>query len=205
MEHGMTAVSNQLSPDAKKAAEDGIAAMGRNNFAVAETNFLKLLKLSPDNINGLINLGLVEFRLGRSEEAQKYLQQATHLKPDAGLAWMMLGVIFMNQHDQEAATAALAQAVYLNPRSAEAHNYFAVTLARRGWYSGAEDEMEKVVELAPKFADAHFNLAVLYLQETPPAVELARRHYQKALELGARPDPDIAAKIAAAPVQSSLP
>jgi Tfp pilus assembly protein PilF len=159
--------------------------------------------LSPDNINGLINLGLVEFRLGRAEDARKYLQRAIRIKPDAGLAWTMLGVIFMNQHDHEAATAALAQAVYLNPKSAQAHNYFAVTLAERGWYSGAEDELQKVVELEPNFADAH--LALLYLQQSPPAVELARRHYQKALALGARPDPEVASKLAAAPVQTSVP
>jgi tetratricopeptide (TPR) repeat protein len=197
--------SPHLPPEAKKAAEDGIAAMGKNNFGAAETAFLKLLKFSPDNINGLINLGLVEFRLGRAEEAQKYLQRAIKIKPDAGLAWTMLGVIFMNQHDHEAATAALAQAVYLNPKSAQAHNYFAVTLAERGWYSGAEDELQKVIELEPNFADAHFNLALLYLQQSPPAVELARRHYQKALELGARPDPEVAAKLAAAPVPTSVP
>ena len=197
--------ATHLSSAAKKAAEDGIIAMGKDNFAAAETCFLTLLKLSPDNINGLINLGLVEFRLGRAEDAQKHLQRAIHLKPDAALAWMTLGVIFMNQHDHEAATAALAQAVYLNPKSPQAHNYFAVTLAERGWYSGAEDELEKVIELAPDFADAHFNLALLYLQQSPPAVELARRHYQKALALGSRPDPDIAAKLSAAPLQTTIP
>jgi tetratricopeptide (TPR) repeat protein len=194
-----------LSPEAKKAAEAGIVAMGKDNFAAAETAFLKLLKLSPDNISGLINLGLTEFRLGRAEEAQKYLQRAVRLKPDAALAWTMLGVIAMNQHDQEAATAALAQAVYLNPKSPQAHNYFAVNLAQRGWYSGAEDELQKVIQLAPDFADAHFNLALLYLQQTPPAVELARRHYQKALDLGAPPDPVVAAKLAAAPLPTTIP
>jgi Tfp pilus assembly protein PilF len=78
-------------------------------------------------------------------------------------------------------------------------------LARRGWYSGAEDELQKVIQLQPNFADAHYNLALLYLQQTPPAVELARRHYQMALELGATPDADVAAKLAAAPVQTTLP
>jgi Tfp pilus assembly protein PilF len=51
--------------------------------------------------------------------------------------------------------------------------------------------MRKAIELDPEYAEAHFNLAVFYLQRSPPAVELARRHYERALELGAAPDPDV--------------
>jgi tetratricopeptide (TPR) repeat protein len=130
----------KLSPAAKEAAEAGLKAMGKNNFAEAETDFLKLLQLSPENVSALVNLGLVEFRLGRAEQAQGYLQRALRLKPDAALAWMTLGVIENNEGDLEAATAALAQAVYLNPKSPQSHNYFAVTLSKRGWYDAAEDE-----------------------------------------------------------------
>ena len=204
LEHGSSAIT-PLSAEAKSAAAAGIAALGKNKFAAAEAAFEKLLKLSPDNVSGLIDLGLVEYRLGRAEQSQKYLKRAIRLKPEAALAWMMLGVIHMNDHEDEAATAALAQAVYLNPKSPEAHNYFAVTLAQRGWYSAAEDELQRVIQLAPDFAEAHFNLALLYLQQSPPAVELARRHYQKALDLGARPDADLAAKLAAAPAASTVP
>jgi tetratricopeptide (TPR) repeat protein len=198
------AAAARLSPDAAAAAEAGIEALGKNKFDAAEAAFLKLLKLSPDNINALVNLGLVEFRLGRAEDAQKYLKQALRVKPDTALAWMTLGVIYLNQNDIEAATAAFAQAVYLDPKNPQAHNYYAVTLAKRGWYDGAEDELQKVVQLAPDFAEAHFNLALIYFQRNPPAVELARRHYQKALELGAQPDPDFAAKLNAAPEQTEV-
>jgi len=197
--------SAKLSPEAKAAAEAGIAAMGKNKFSAAESAFLKLLRLSPDDLSALINLGLVEFRLGRAEDAQRYLERATRLKPDAGLAWMMLGVIYNNQDNLEGATAALAQAVYLSPKNPQAHNYFAVVLSKREWYSGAEDELQKAIELAPNFAEAHFNLALVYFTRHPPAVELARRHYQRALELGEAPDPDFAAKLAAAPEQTTVP
>ncbi len=196
------AVSDRLSPEAKAAAEAGIEALAKNKFTDAETDFLKLLKLAPDNPSALVNLGLVEFRLGREEESQKYLQRAIRVKPDSGFAWMMLGVNYMNQDDVEGATAALAQAVYLSPKSPQAHNYYAVALAKRGWYDAAEDELQKVIGLAPNFAEAHFNLALIYFQQNPPAVELARRHYQKALELGAEPDRNFEAKLKAAPEQT---
>jgi Flp pilus assembly protein TadD len=56
--------------------------------------------------------------------------------------------------------------------------------------------MRRAIELDPEYAEAHFNLAVFCLQRQPPAVELARRHYQKALDLGAAPDPELETKLA---------
>ncbi|MGA3171194.1 MAG: tetratricopeptide repeat protein [Chthoniobacteraceae bacterium] len=195
----------KLPPAAEAAAEAGIEALSKGKIDAAETAFLKLLDLSPDNVSALVNLGLIEFRLGRQDESQMYLKRAIQLKPDAGLAWMILGVIANNEGDLIAATADLAQAVYLAPQNPQAHNYFAVVLSKRGWYSAAEDELQKAIELSPDFAEAHFNLALVYLQRNPPSIELARRHYQKALDLGAAPDPDVAAKLNAAPAPSAIP
>jgi len=51
--------------------------------------------------------------------------------------------------------------------------------------------MRKAIELDEQYAEAHFNLAVLYLERQPPAVELARRHYYRALKLGAEHDDEL--------------
>ncbi len=40
------------------------------------------------------------------------------------------------------------------------------------------------MEIDPNYADPHFNLAVIYATQKPPALELARRHYKQALDLG---------------------
>ena len=61
-------------------------------------------------------------------------------------------------------------------------------IGRQGWIYGAEQELRRAVELDPAYADAHYNLAVFYLQEKPPATELAKRHYFKAVELGVEKD-----------------
>jgi Flp pilus assembly protein TadD len=194
--------AERLSPEEKTTLQAGVVALGKNQFEHAEAAFLKLLNLAPESPTALIDLGLIEFRLGRAEKAQGYLQRAIRVQPDAALAWMMLGVIAINDDERDAATAYLAQAVYLNPKSPQAHNYYAVILAKRGWYDAAEDELRTVVSLAPDFAEAQFNLALVYFERNPPAVELARRHYQKALDLGAAPDPSFAAKLNAAPEQT---
>lgn len=55
--------------------------------------------------------------------------------------------------------------------------------------------MRRALELNPKSPDAHYNLAMIYMERVPPAVELARRHYIRSIELGAPPDEKLAERI----------
>ena len=51
--------------------------------------------------------------------------------------------------------------------------------------------MRKAVQLDPGYANAHNNLAVVYISQQPPLVELARWHYQKALAAGHPSNPEL--------------
>lgn len=179
----------KASEEAQKIANRALAAFAKNDFVAARKDFLEVLKLAPGNLPTTLNLGLLEYKAKNYLEAEKLLRKVVYTEPESGLGWLVLGVIYYDQDKLEAALAALAQAVYYEPKDARAHHYLGVTIGRKGWYRGAEDEMRKAIALAPDYAEAHFNLAVFYLQRTPPAVELARRHYQEALNLGAAPDP----------------
>lgn len=174
-----------------KVAAAGLNAFSKNDLETAGKEFRHLLELDPDNLTGLVNLGTVEYRKKNLDESERLLKKAVRLQPEAPLAWWTLGVIYCEQEKLDAALAALSQAVYLDPKNANAHNYLAVVVGKKGWNDAAEQEFLKAIELAPDSADAHFNLALLYIQRDPPAIELARRHYQKALDLGAAGDPTI--------------
>jgi Tfp pilus assembly protein PilF len=182
----------RASAEAQQIANRALAAFSKGDLAGARKDFQKVLELAPGNVPTMINLGLLEYRARRFSEAESLLKKVLRSEPESGLAWLILGVIYYDQEKFDAALGALAQAVYLEPKDARAHHYLGVTVGRKGWYSGAEDEMRKAIALAPDYAEAHFNLAVFYLQRTPPAVELARRHYQQALDLGAAPDSEVA-------------
>lgn len=186
-EPGKRKVSEELQKINKRA----LVAMAKGDLNTARQNFLKVLQSAPDNVPTMINLGLVEFRSKNLETAENRLQSAVRLAPDASLGWLILGIVQYDRNRYDNALASLAQAAVLEPKNAMVHQYLGVTIGQKGWYSGAEDEMRKAIELDPSYAEAHFNLAVFYLQRNPPAVELARRHYQRALELGAAPDPDV--------------
>ncbi len=181
----------RLPDEAKDKAKRAIAEFNRGELTAARRDFEEVLKVAPDNAPTLINLGLVAYRQRKNDEAIDILTRVVRARPEAGAAWLILGMVYYDQNKLDHALAALAQAVVLEPRDARAHQFLGVTIGKKGWYLGAEDEMRKAIELRPDYAEAHFNLAVFYLQRNPPAVELARRHYQKALDLGAAPDAQV--------------
>lgn len=191
----------KVSEEAQKIAARALAAFKKGDLAAAKKDFEKVFELAPNNAATAINLGLIEYRQGASHyaEAEKWLTKAVHAAPEAGPAWLLLGVIAYDQDKLDAALAALAQAVLLEPKDPRAHHYLGVTIGKKGWYSGAEDEMRKAIELDPDYAEAHYNLALFYLERVPPSIELARRHYQKAISLGAAPDAQIEKTLGAVP------
>ena len=180
------AADKNLSPDQLNVR--GIAAFEKNDLATGRTLFRQVLQMRPDSLIALLNLGSLEYRAGRLVEAASLLTRAARVEPRSVAAWLTLGVVSCEQGKIDAAIAALAQAVLLEPENVKAHSYFGVTLGRKGWLDGAEAELLRAIELDDNYRDAHFNLAVVYLQRTPPSLELARRHYRHALELGASPD-----------------
>ena len=75
-----------------------------------------------------------------------------------------------------------------DPLDARAHNYLAIVAKNLGWTDAAEAELRRAIDLNPDYGIAQFNLALMYLDRKPPAKELARRHYDKALALGVEKD-----------------
>lgn len=180
------------SAEAQEIARRALRSFRKGELTAAREEFERALKLAPNNAAILVNLGLIDYRERKFPEAEARLKTIVRNEPETALAWLLLGIVYYDQEKLDHALAALAQAVVLAPKDPRTHHYLGVTIGRKGWYSGAEEEMRKAIELQPGYTEAHFNLAVFYLQRNPPAVELARRHYQKALDLGAAPDAEVA-------------
>ena len=70
-------------------------------------------------------------------------------------------------------------------------NFLGITLDHKGLRSQAETALRKAVQIEPKYGAAHNNLAVAYVRQKPPLVELARYHYQKARDAGHPANPEL--------------
>ena len=200
--------SSSSSTDVRKQLNEARAALALKDFDAAATKYDTVLKLEPDNVVALSNLGVIRYKQGRLDEAEQNLRQAVAAAPNESSTRSLLGVVYFRKGLIEESFNELTRAVALDPRNAEAHNYLGIVLSEKGWGAAGEQQIRRAIELNPQYADAHFNLAVIYAKQRTPRVELARYHYKKALDMGAPPDPELEAllkKLSEKPVESTEP
>ena len=166
-------------------------AFDKQDFTRAESSFKEALTFSPEDYFALSNLGVVEFQLGKLPEAEEVLLKAVQKSSDNSFALTTLGIVHYRQERLPDAEKILRKAIAINPQDFTAHNYLGIVLAANGKGSAGESEIMKAIEINPQYADAHFNLAVIYATGKPPAKMMAKKHYTKAVELGAPPDPSL--------------
>lgn len=171
-----------------EALAEGNAAFVAKDYPAARSAYQQALAIEPENLIALVNLGMAEFQAGDNAKALELLEKAVRLRLETPPAWLTLGMIHMDADRFPEALAALSQAALQDPRNPRVRNFLGVVIGRQGWIDGAQQELRRAVELDPAYADAHYNLAAFYLEEKPPAVELAKRHYYKAIELGVEKD-----------------
>jgi len=177
--------------DLMPLAREAKASFDQGKFKQAEKQYQEILTKSPNNLYSLSNLGVVLFRNGKLKAAELTLKKAIAIAPKDDFTHTTLGIVYYQQSKFDDALSELTKSLAINPKSATAHNYLGITASQKGWQEAAEKEMLAAIAENPEYADAHFNLAVVYSTSQPPAKELARRHYEKALALGAQPDPTL--------------
>ena len=180
-------VPEELVPLAKQAKEHFDAG----KFRASEKLYDQILAKSPNNLYALSNLGAVYYRTGRLKAAELTLKKAVTLAPKDEFSRRTLGIVYYRQSKFDEAVTELTKALAINPKSFIAHNYLGITASEKGWTEAAEKEMLAAIAANPEYVDAHYNLAVIYATNKPPAKELAKQHYAKAVELGAEANPSL--------------
>jgi tetratricopeptide (TPR) repeat protein len=155
----------------------------------AEKVYLQVLQQDNKNVATLANLAAIQLDLGHFDTAEINIKQALALAPDDSYSLLVLGRLRFRQKKYDEAIDALSRAAKLDPKNAEVQNFLGLALSEKGLRGPAEAALRKAVELDPDYADAHNNLAVVYITQQPPLVELARWHYQKALADGLARNP----------------
>ena len=105
-----------------------------------------------------------------------------------------MGSAAQNPQIKEALDA-LSRAAKMDPDNAEIQNYLGLALSEKGMRGPAETALRRAVQLQPNYGGAHYNLAIVYSSQQPPAMELARFHYQKAITSGHAPNKELEQKL----------
>ncbi len=169
-------------------AREGRAKFDDGDFNGAERSFEALVAKAPDNVFALTNLATARYRNGKLPEAVETFQKVVKIAPNDAFSHATLGIIYYKQNQYDAAVESLTRSLAINPKNATAHNYLGVAAAQKGWKDAAKKYIGTAIQINPDYADAHFNLAVVLATAEPPDKENARKHYKKAIALGAEPD-----------------
>tara|TARA_R110000850_G_scaffold66959_7_gene148600 strand:- start:2108 stop:2995 length:888 start_codon:yes stop_codon:yes gene_type:complete len=182
---------SKLPPELAEIAQKGAMAVANLKWDEARDLYLELVRKAPDNALAYANLGVAEFQLGDLVAASGNLKQSLEINSSIAQNWQTLGLIQYQASDITLAISSLARSIHEGPRDARSRVYLAAVIRDYGWKEAALIELKRAVEIDPDLAEAHYNLAVTYLDLSPPIVELAKRHYYAAVDLGAEPSPEL--------------
>jgi cytochrome c-type biogenesis protein CcmH/NrfG len=162
-----------------------------HEYDAAEADYQKILDRDQNNGLVLANLATIELQENKLADAEKHITAALAQSPDDAYNLSTLGYLKYREEKYDDAFDALSRAAKLDPDNPEIQNYLGVTLSHKGMRAQAETALRRAIEINPLYAPAHNNLAVIYLNQTPPMPMLARWHYQKAVAAGQPRNPDL--------------
>ena len=188
-------IDASVPPEARKAYEKGVEAIGSGNKDRIEEGARQLEKAVtayPKFLEALVHLGAAYMDLQQWDKAEPVFKKALEIEPNTANALFALGEIYLRQKKTEEAEKVLLQGLKINDKSAAAH----LTLARTYWEvaSKIKDEtlakppLEKAyhqvnqsIILDPKVAHAHLVKGNLLLRVRRAAD--AQREYEEYLRL----------------------
>jgi predicted Zn-dependent protease len=162
-----------------------------HEFDEAEADYQKILDRDQNNGLVLANLATIELQQGKLADAEKHITAALVQSPEDAYNLSTLGYLKFREEKYDDALDVLSHAAKVDPNNPEIQNYLGVTLSHKGLRVQAETALRKAIQINPLYAPAHNNLAVVYLNQTPPMPLLARWHYQKAIAAGQPRNPDL--------------
>jgi tetratricopeptide (TPR) repeat protein len=173
-----------------------LVAEAQNFFAAkqydqAANDYFKILEHDQNNGIALANLATIELQQNKLDDAEKHIRAALAQAPNDAYNVAVLGYVLFQQGKYDDALSVLSRAAQLDPQNPQLLNYLAGCYNHKGLRLQAESALRLAVKLDPGNVEAHNNLAVIYLSENPPAIQLARWHYQKALDGGQPHNPEM--------------
>jgi len=108
----------------------GIAYLEEFKLEEAEKEFLKYMKMSPDEKLGYANLGLTYLRSGRYDEAKKRLSKAIKIDPKDPDIRLILATVYQMNDERELAVKELKDALSFAPDHIKALYYLSELYAQ---------------------------------------------------------------------------
>ena len=149
--------------------DKAVAALSTGDYITAESGFLQVLKVSPNHIGALGNLGVVYSRTQQVDKAIAVYRRALRLSPaDKGLL-LNLGLAYMKQDSYAAALPVFERLVKADPRNLQARELLATSQLYTGRLTAATTSLEALRGDDPGNAGLLYLLGVGYLKQKQSA------------------------------------
>jgi tetratricopeptide (TPR) repeat protein len=153
------------SPTAESLNATGADFYLKGDVTAARFHYLAALKLDPNNVNALANLGQLCGESGNFHTAITYYRRALELDPKNAKHWNNLGNTFMRLNDFDNAREALTNALDYSIDNIDIYYNFALVAYRQGKFQESKDYLDRTIFLGNwsrgiQSDFAHINLAL---------------------------------------------
>ncbi len=162
------------------AASFAGALIETGDYAQAESQLQRALKLKAHDYLAILNWGNLEFAQGRFFEAMPYLKSALITRPDNVAARVCLAACLVNTAEFEAAEQECREVLRREPHSPTGLLNLACALGGQGRTSAAIEACRAAVQHDPSSPNAHATLALLLAGSN---FEEAKAHFKMASAL----------------------
>ena len=165
----------------KETFDLAVQSHQNNNLQDAQNYYQKILKIDPDNLGSLNNLGVMFKTLGELQKAKDCYDKVIVINPNHTDAHNNLGLIFQELQRYEEAKSCYEKVIAIDPNYFTTHNNLGVIFFKLHKYKEAKDCYEKANEIDPNNSDVHNNLGLVFKELGQN--QKAKDCYDKALEL----------------------
>ncbi|SDE30920.1 tetratricopeptide repeat protein [Sporomusa acidovorans] len=154
--------TNETVSEINEGLSKGMQAVAREEWEQAIACFLEVLKLKPDSVEALNNLGAVFKNTDRLDYAEACLCKAIEVNPNSYNAFYNLGTVYEKEGNFQDAAVCFRQAIELDPYNPDLYNTLGVVLEHGFHLEEAEQAYLKAIALKSDYATAYYNLGLLY-------------------------------------------
>jgi tetratricopeptide (TPR) repeat protein len=141
----------------------GVELQQKGDLAGARLAYEEALKLAPNRVDALSNLGLVYLNLEKNEKAIEYLGKALSLNPALHAVRMFLGLAYFRAGQTEAAQQELTKVLEAQPGHPQALHLLGLCLLKLDQVQEGITALEAALQANPNNADAAYTLATAYI------------------------------------------
>jgi tetratricopeptide (TPR) repeat protein len=156
---------------------EGLQAYREQRWREALSIYQQVLKIKPQDLDANLRVGLVHYRLGELEVAERQLRATVTLSPRSAPAQNNLGLVLLARGQRDSARATFELAAQL--QSADAFSNLAQLYASDGKAVTAAEHYRKALAINPEHGEARLGLALATLEEDEAK---ARAQFEKLLE-----------------------